>query len=154
MLFRSNHASGPVPTLLQISFSGVENSGDIGANNVQSYGNLNSGVPLIYFLNKGFGVAIINGGEVVRDENGFGGNSIQRLYYHGNQSLPRADEWGVLGGIAWQASRALSSGGSCWGSAPKMTIMASPSILLITPLCATTIPARRDRKSTRLNSSH
>lgn len=107
VVYTPNQMKGPVPTLLQLSFSGVESSGDIGANNVQSYGNLNNGVPLIYFLNKGFGVAIVNGGEVVKDENGFGGNSIQRLFYHGNQSLPRADEWGVLGGIAWQASRAM-----------------------------------------------
>ena len=107
VVYTPNNVAGPVPTLLQLSFSGVESSGDIGANNVQSYGNLNSGLPLIYFLNKGFGVAIIHGGEVVSDENGFGGNSVQRLYYHGNQSLPRADEWGVLGGIAWQASRAM-----------------------------------------------
>ena len=107
VVYTPNDVEGPVPTLLQLSFSGVESSNDIGVNNIQRYGNLNNGLPLIYFLNKGFGVARIHGGEVVSDEHGFGGNTIHRLYYKGNQSLPRADEWGVIGGIAWQASRAL-----------------------------------------------
>ncbi|SHE53110.1 hypothetical protein SAMN05444274_101611 [Mariniphaga anaerophila] len=106
VVYLPNHVNGPVPVLLQISFSGADR-GSIETDNIQSYGRLRNGIPLIHFLNQGFGVAYINGGEAVRDGNSFGGNTIHKLFYKGNQSLPRADEWGVIGGIAWQASRAM-----------------------------------------------
>jgi len=107
VVYTPNEKEGPVPTLLELSFSGAKSYRDIDVNNIQGYGQLRSGAPLTHFLDNGFGIARIHGGEIVSDENGFGGNSIHRLFYKGNQSLPRAYEWGVIGGIAWQASRAL-----------------------------------------------
>lgn len=106
VVYTPNSAAKPVPTILQLTFLEVATDKGIDTSNIQAYGNLKD-MPLVHFLDKGFGVARIQGGEIVRDEHDFKDNSIHRLFYRGNQSLPRADEWGVLGGIAWQASRAL-----------------------------------------------
>lgn len=106
VVFLPNNKKEPVPLLLQLSFDRAQGK-SIETENIQSYGRLRNGTPLIHFIENGFGVAIINGGEVVQDEYNFRGNTIHKLFYKGNQSLPRADEWGVFGGIAWQASRAM-----------------------------------------------
>ena len=104
-VFTPNGLGKPAPVLLRMGFD--EASGQkVDLKNIQQYGELGNETPLIHFLDKGLGVVCIQGGEVVRDENSFN-NSIQQLYYKGNQSMPRADEWGVLAGIAWQASRAM-----------------------------------------------
>ena len=104
-VFTPNHIKTPVPVLLRMGFANV-NGGNIEMNNIQAYGKLRNGTPLIDFFDRGFGVACIKGGEVIGDEVGFR-NSVQKLYYKGNQSMPRADEWGVLAGISWQLSRAM-----------------------------------------------
>ena len=104
-LFVPNEVNGPVPVLLRLGFAEVD-GGNIEMNNIQAYGKLGDGTPLIDFLDRGFGVACIRGGEVIRDEVGFS-RSVQELYYKGNQTMPRADEWGVIAGISWQLSRAL-----------------------------------------------
>lgn len=104
-LFVPNDVKGPVPVLLRLGFGDVKGQ-NIEMENIQAYGKLGNGTPLIDFLDKGFGVACIKGGEVIGDENSFR-NSIQKLYYKGNQSMPRADEWGVIAGISWQLSRAM-----------------------------------------------
>jgi len=105
-VYTPNNTDGPVPLLFQLSFAGIDNRNH-DASGLQQYGRLNCGVPLIYFLNKGFGFAYVYGGRIVEDRVRFGGKSIQRLYYKGNQSMPRADEWGLISATAWQASRAL-----------------------------------------------
>jgi len=79
---------------------------NIEMDNIQAYGRLGNGTPLIDFLDHGFGVACLKGGEIINDEVSFDG-SIHRLFYRGKQSMPRADEWGVLAGISWQFSRAM-----------------------------------------------
>lgn len=104
-VFTPNGLTKPAPVLLRMGFGQVYGK-DVNLKNLQGYGELGNGTPLIHFLDKGFGVVCIQGGEVVKDEVEFG-KSIHKLYYKGNQSMPRADEWGVLGGIAWQASRAM-----------------------------------------------
>lgn len=104
-LFIPNHTKGPVPVLLRLGFGDADGD-NIEMENIQSYGKLRNGTPLIDFFDRGFGVACIKGGEVIADEIGFR-NSVQRLYYKGNQSMPRADEWGVIAGISWQLSRAM-----------------------------------------------
>lgn len=104
-LFVPNNVSGPVPILLRLGFYPVMKGG-IEMKNIQGYGELKNGIPLIDFLDRGFGVAYIKGGEVIPDEVGFS-NSVHKLYYKGNQTMPRADEWGVIAGISWQLSRAM-----------------------------------------------
>lgn len=104
-LFTPNHIKKPVPILLRLGF-GDADGGNIEMENIQSYGKLRNGTPLIDFFDKGFGVACIKGGEVIADEIGFR-KSVHQLYYKGKQSMPRADEWGVLAGISWQLSRAM-----------------------------------------------
>jgi hypothetical protein len=104
-LFIPNEAESPVPVLLRLGFGEV-NGRNIGLNNIQAYGKLGNGTPLIDFLDRGFGVACIQGGEVIPDEIAFS-RSVQELYYKGNQTMPHADEWGVIAGISWQLSRAM-----------------------------------------------
>ena len=104
-LFTPNAIQKPVPVLLRLGFGDVKGK-NIEMKNNQSFGQLGNGTPLIDFLNKGFGVACIKGGEIIPDEIGFR-NSIHRLFYKGKQSMPRAHEWGVLAGISWQLSRAM-----------------------------------------------
>jgi (4-O-methyl)-D-glucuronate---lignin esterase len=104
-LFTPNQIQEPVPVLLRLGFGDVAGR-NIEMKNNQSFGQLGNGTPLIDFINKGFGVALIKGGEVIKDEVGFR-SSIHRLFYKDSQSMPRADEWGVLAGISWQLSRAM-----------------------------------------------
>jgi hypothetical protein len=104
-VFLPNGFDKPVPILLRMGFDQV--SGDkIEVDNIQSYGRLGNGTPLIDFLDKGFGVVCIRGGDIIKDEVSFS-NSIQKLFYSGTQSLTRADEWGVIAGISWQFSRTM-----------------------------------------------
>jgi len=104
-LFIPNEAKGPVPVLLRLGFAEADGE-NIELNNIQAYGKLGNGTPLIDFLDHGFGVACIKGGEVIPDEVGFA-RSVQKLHYKGNQTMPRADEWGVITGISWQLSKAM-----------------------------------------------
>jgi len=104
-LFLPNAAKGPVPVLLRLGFAEADGK-NIELNNIQAYGKLGNGTPLIDFLDRGFGVACIQGGEVIPDEVGFS-RSVQELYYRGNQTMPHADEWGVIAGTSWQLSRAM-----------------------------------------------
>jgi len=104
-LFTPNKVDKPVPVLMRLGFGEIEGE-NIEMSNIQAYGRLNNGTPLIDFLDKGFGVVCIQGGEVIGNEISFK-NSIHELFYRKNQSMPRADEWGVLAGISWQLSRAM-----------------------------------------------
>lgn len=104
-LFLPNDVNTSVPVLLVADFGSI-NERSMDMNNIQSYGRLNNGIPLIDLFAKGFGVAVIQGGEIIPDEINFN-NSIQKLYYKENQTMPKADEWGVLAGISWQLSRTL-----------------------------------------------
>lgn len=104
-LFVPNNANGPVPVLLGNDFGGI-NAKSMDMSSIQAYGRLENGVPLIDLFAKGFGLALIQGGEVIRDEVNFR-NSVQQLFYKGTQTMPKADEWGVIAGISWQLSRAM-----------------------------------------------
>ena len=104
-VFTPNYVKEPVPVLLRLGFGDADGS-NIEMDNIQAYGKLRNGTPLIDLFDRGFGFACIKGGEVIPDEIGFS-RSVQSLYYKGNQSMPRADEWGVLAGISWQLSRAM-----------------------------------------------
>ena len=104
-VFTPNGLNNPAPVLLRMGFAEAYGK-KVELKNIQNYGELENETPLLHFLEKGLGVVCVQGGEVVRDEIGFS-HSIHQLFYKGNQSMPRADEWGVLGGIAWQASRAM-----------------------------------------------
>jgi hypothetical protein len=105
VLFVPNDVPGPVPLLIRMGFADLS-GGNIEMDNIQAWGRLGNGTPLIDFLEHGFGVALLKGGEIVPDENGFNG-SIHKLFYRGNQSMPGSDEWGVLAAISWQFSRAM-----------------------------------------------
>lgn len=104
-VFIPNHVKGQVPALLRVGFGDAIDE-NIEMENLQSYGKLRNGTPLIDLFERGFGLVYIKGGEVIPDEIGFN-NSVHELFYHGNQSMPRADEWGVIAGISWQLSRAM-----------------------------------------------
>ncbi|SHE53009.1 hypothetical protein SAMN05444274_101608 [Mariniphaga anaerophila] len=105
VVYVPNNVNGPVPAMLRVAAISAE--GNLNANNIQGLGQLRNGMPLTHFLDRGFALAFIQGGEIIKDEIRFGGETIHKLFYKGKQSMPRADEWGVLGAIAWQASRAL-----------------------------------------------
>lgn len=104
-LFVPNGIDQPVPLLLRMGFGDVT-ADNMDLNNIQAYGRLKNGTPLVDLLDQGFGLACIKGGEIVKDEVGFS-RSIQQLFYKGKQSMPRATEWGVLAAIAWQFSRTM-----------------------------------------------
>lgn len=104
-VFLPNNIDKPVPVLLRMGFASVSGK-NIEMKNIQEYGRLGNGTPLIDFLDKGFGVVCIKGGEIVKDEVSFK-NSIHKLFYSGTQSLTKADEWGVIAGISYQFSRTM-----------------------------------------------
>jgi hypothetical protein len=104
-IFLPNNSEKPVPVLLRMGFADVTGK-NIEMKNIQEYGQLGNGTPLIDFLDNGFGVVCIKGGEIVKDEVSFK-NSIHKLFYTGTQSLTKADEWGVIAGISYQFSRTM-----------------------------------------------
>lgn len=104
-VFTPNHVQGPVPLLLRLGFGDADGN-NIEMDNIQAYGKLRNGTPLIDLFDRGFGFACIKGGEVIADEISFR-KSVHQLYYKGHQSMPRADEWGVIAGISWQLSKAM-----------------------------------------------
>lgn len=105
VLYVPNDVKKPVPVLIRMGFNPVTGK-NIEMNNIQSYGKLGNGTPLVDLLNKGFGVVNIQGGEIIKDEVTFK-ESIHRLFYNGKQTIPKADEWGVIAGISWQFSRTM-----------------------------------------------
>ncbi|MFY0653177.1 MAG: hypothetical protein JXQ96_14140 [Cyclobacteriaceae bacterium] len=105
VVFVPNGIQRPVPVLLRMGFSSVTGK-NIEMENIQSYGKLGNGTPLVDLIEKGFGLVCIKGGEIIGDEVSFR-NSIHKLFYKGSQSLIKADEWGVLAGISWQYSRTM-----------------------------------------------
>lgn len=76
-LYIPNNLNKPVPVLMRLGFDKIEGE-NIEMSNIQAYGRLNNGTPLIDFLDKGFGVVCIQGGEVIGNEISFKNFFLQK----------------------------------------------------------------------------
>ncbi len=101
---RGNPAK-PSPMFLLHSFSNTRDNGhdaDPG-----KPGLLRNGIPLGLLLDRGFGFVAVHQGDLVRHNEVEFLKGIHPLFYRDGQSFPKANEWGVIGAVAWGASRTL-----------------------------------------------
>jgi hypothetical protein len=105
-IYIPNNTTGPVPAALILGFNETD-SADFNADSAHP-GMIKAGWPVALVLNNGFALVAIDHTDLVdHNEVTFGDDTIQQLFYADRQSFPRAYEWGVIGAIAWGASRAL-----------------------------------------------
>jgi len=105
LVFVPNTASKPVPVFMKHSFNNTQ-SRDFEAHPTRE-GRLRNGWPLGDFFARGYGfVAVYQQDLVGHNETEFL-RGIHPLFYRDGQSFPKANEWGVLGAVAWGASRAM-----------------------------------------------
>ncbi|MBD3266481.1 acetylxylan esterase [bacterium] len=105
LVFIPNKASAPFPAIMAHSFNNTH------ANDFDPHpkrpGWLRSGWPLGRMIEHGYAfVAVYQQDLVGHNEVGYL-DSIHRLFYKKGQSFPKAQEWGVLGAMAWGAMRAM-----------------------------------------------
>ena len=105
LVFAPNHHAQPVPVFMLNTFDNTR--GDAFDVNPEKPGFLRNGVPLGELLQHGYGfVAVYQQDLVGHNEVSFS-KGIHPLFYREGQSFPKANEWGVIGAVAWGASRAL-----------------------------------------------
>jgi len=105
LVFVPNNVTKPVPAFMKHSFNDTQ-SRDFEAHPTRT-GRLRNGWPLGEFFARGYGfVAVYQQDLVGHNETEFL-RGIHSMFYRDGQSFPRANEWGVLGAVAWGASRAM-----------------------------------------------
>ncbi len=103
------HARGtpavPAPMFMLHSFGNTrDNSHDP---DPAKPGFLRNAIPLGELLGRGFGFAVVHQADLVRHNEVEFLKGIHPLFYRDGQSFPKANEWGVIGAVAWGASRAM-----------------------------------------------
>ncbi|MFM1942161.1 MAG: hypothetical protein RI897_1143 [Verrucomicrobiota bacterium] len=105
LVYIPNHTTAPAPAFMIHSF---DNTRSAGFDAHPTYPDvLRNGWPLGRFFEAGFGFVVVYQQDLVAHNEVEFRNSIHRLFYRTDQSFPKASEWGVLGAMAWGASRAL-----------------------------------------------
>lgn len=105
LVFVPNGVERPVPAFMKHSFNDTQ-SDDFEADPERT-GYFRNGWPIGEFFERGYGfVAVYQQDLVGHNEVNFSGG-IHRLFYDDGQSFPKAQEWGVLGAVAWGAMRAM-----------------------------------------------
>lgn len=105
LVFVPKHAAGPVPAILVHSFDDTRSPA------FQPHparpGMLRNGWPLGALIRRGFGLVAVYQQDLVGHNEVEFLHTIHALFYPPGQSFPKANEWGVLGAVAWGGSRAL-----------------------------------------------
>jgi hypothetical protein len=113
-------AKGPVPLLLNISFTannlmvddpGVkfgrtwdrEQNKRVPAENGRRFGSL----PVLDFIERGFGIATFNYADVDPDVAGAIAHGVRQKYLRDDKEQPADDEWGTIAAWAWGISRVV-----------------------------------------------
>lgn len=105
LVFVPNGVDRPAPAIMKHSFNNTR-SRDFEAHPDRP-GRLRNGWPLGAFFDRGFGFVAVYQQDLVGHNEVEFLKGVHRLFYRDGQSFPKADEWGVLGAVAWGASRAL-----------------------------------------------
>ena len=105
LVFVPNGHDRPVPAFMMHSFDNTK-SRDFDVHPTQE-GRLRNGWPLGMFLKRGYAFIAVYQQDLVRHNEVEFLRGIHRLFYADGQSFPKANEWGVLGAIAWGAMRAM-----------------------------------------------
>jgi hypothetical protein len=105
LVFSPHPATRPAPAFLLHSFGNTRDNGHDPDPDRPGY--LRNGIPLGEFLERGFGFVVVYQGDLVRHNEVEFLRGIHPLFYREGQSFPKANEWGVIGAVAWGASRAL-----------------------------------------------
>ncbi len=95
----------PAPMFLLHSFGNTRDDGHDA--DPSKPGQLRNGIPLGLLLERGFGFVVVHQGDLVRHNEVEFQKGIHPLFYREGQSFPKANEWGVIGAVAWGAARTL-----------------------------------------------
>jgi hypothetical protein len=113
------HAAGPVPVLLNLSFSANSSTvNDAGVKVGEVWGRDKKKVPagqgmnlgrvnVARLLDAGFGFATVYYGDIDPDFAGGVPQGVRALYLKPGQTEPAPDEWGSIAAWAWGLSRAM-----------------------------------------------
>jgi hypothetical protein len=127
LIYIPNGVERPVPTFLALNFLGnhsidadpeiiipsswVREGEEFGVTNhranEQGRGIASPRWPVRRILERGYALAAIYYGDVEPDHDAGFVQGVRRLFHHGGQSQPAANEWGAIGAWAWGCSRAL-----------------------------------------------
>jgi hypothetical protein len=121
LLYLPANASGPVPVLLNVGFAannlavsdpGVKvgwNFDPIKKQRVPATpGKFNfGGIDVVSVIDKGFGLATVNYGDIDPDSPAGLPFGVRNLYMKPGQTAPAPDEWGAISAWAWGLSRVL-----------------------------------------------
>ncbi len=105
LVYTPQQASKPAPVLMLHSFDDTRSSGLY--EHPDSPGFLKNGWPLGDLLDRGFGLVVVYQQDLVGHNEIEFQKGIHPLFYKTGQSFPKANEWGVLGAMAWGAMRTL-----------------------------------------------
>jgi len=105
LLFVPNKAEKPVPALMVHTFDNTRSPNF--RENPDDAGKLGNGWPLGELLDRGYALAAVPQDNLVAHNEVEFNKCIHPLFYHDGQSFPKANEWGVIGAIAWGGMRAL-----------------------------------------------
>jgi hypothetical protein len=105
LVFSPSRGTRPAPAFLLHSFGNTRDRGHDPDPDRTGY--LRNGIPLGELIERGFGLVVVHQGDLVRHNEVEFLQGIHPLFYRTGQSFPKANEWGVIGAVAWGASRAM-----------------------------------------------
>lgn len=107
--FSGNHTVSRDPNI-RLTEAWVNNNPSVGIINnqvtEQSRGSASDSWPIEQIIKDGYGLITAYYGEVDPDKDDFS-DGIQPFFYQGNQTRPKADEWGSIAAWAWGLSRIM-----------------------------------------------
>ncbi len=121
LLYLPSNAGGPVPVLLNVGFAannlavsdpGVKTGWNFDPMKKQRVpavpGKFNfGGIDVLSVIEKGFGLATVNYGDIDPDSPAGMPFGVRSLYLKPGQAAPAPDEWGTISAWAWGLSRVL-----------------------------------------------
>lgn len=121
LLYLPSNAGGPVPVLLNVGFAannlavsdpGVKTGWNFDPMKKQRVpavpGKFNfGGIDVLSVIEKGFGLATVNYGDIDPDSPAGMPFGVRSLYLNPGQAAPAPDEWGTISAWAWGLSRVL-----------------------------------------------
>jgi len=105
LVFVPNAAEKPAPALMMLSFEDTRSPGFLEKLGDES--RLRNGWPVNELIKRGYGLVVVYQQSLVSHNEVEFNKGVHTLFYQDGHSFPKANEWGVLAGMAWGAMRAM-----------------------------------------------